>query len=66
MLGPASSATDDFNPSFPIAVGTVVMIFGWAHHLRQPRHTRAPVNDLLYVTAVCAVFIAFGVWRLLL
>jgi hypothetical protein len=65
MLGPVSSATRDFNPWFPIIVGTVMLLIGWTRYLQLDPRKRVPLEKLIQVSIICAGFVGLGLWRLL-
>ena len=53
MLEPVS-ASRDFNPWYPILLGTGLMVIGWADYLRREQNKRASLEKILYVSFICA------------
>jgi hypothetical protein len=67
LQGPVSNAAHgaSVNPWFSIGVGTLVLAGVWFRYLRARRKTKVSPVALLEISAVCAVFIAIGIWELL-
>ena len=64
-LGPVSGATPGpGNPVFNFLVGGLAITVASVHHLMIEKAKRPPVRNLLFVSAIGAVFIVLGIWGL--
>ncbi len=67
MLGPVSAAAHggDSGPGFDFFVGFGVLLVTWWGFWRKQERTKQMLLISIGITAVCCVFIAFGVRALL-
>ena len=67
ILGPGSEAArgGQVNPWFAIFIGASVLTAAWTKYLRGELREGAHIGILLGISAICAVFIAIGLWGLL-
>ena len=66
-LGPVSSASHGgtSSPWFAILVGTLVLITVWIKYRKRELRAETHVGILLGISAICGLFIVFGIWQLL-
>jgi phosphoglycerol transferase MdoB-like AlkP superfamily enzyme len=66
LLGPVSGATPGpGDPVFNFLVGGLAIIAVSVHYFKIEKAKRPPVRNLLFVSAIGAVFIMLGVWDLI-
>lgn len=66
LLGPVSGATPGpGNPVFNFLVGGLAIIVASVRHFKIEKAKRPPVRDLLFISAIGAVFIMLGVWNVI-
>jgi hypothetical protein len=62
-LGPVSGATPGpGNPVFNFLVGSLAIIIASVYSFKIEKAKRPPVRNLLFISAIGAVFIMLGVW----
>ncbi len=65
-LGPVSDAAHggQVSPWLLITTGSFVLALGWGKHLTREAGKRTHPGELWGVSAICAVFIGIGLWKL--
>jgi hypothetical protein len=49
-----------FSSSLSVGVGLLVLVLAWRHYLKTDSKKRPPVTNLMWVTAICFIFIFAG------
>jgi hypothetical protein len=68
LQGPVSSATrggGTLGPWFSIAVGSLVLVTLRIRYVKSEKKGEIPRGNLVGITVVCLLLIAFGVWEML-
>jgi len=69
LYGPVSSASPNGGGPFwnwlVIIVAAWVLLTGWRKYLTRGPLTKAPVPSVVWITALCAIMIGFGIWGLI-
>lgn len=67
FFGPVGEAAHGGHttPTFNLIVGVSVLVLTWVGHFRKEERSKASILMGIFISAVCAVFIAGGIWELL-